>query len=256
MALEELTAAIAAARAAEDVIRSFYQKNLARHAQGGPSPVTEADVRAEEIIRETPRARVPRLRLLRRGDGQHAMRRGERVAGRSDRWHQVLRARGTVLLDADRAHARRASWCSESPARRPTARSPGRRRAAAPSSTSSRSGSVQRAADRRRSLHRQPQEPHPRRRSWQRLGALIRTASRIRGYGDFVHYHLLARGALDVVIESDVNILDIAALAVIVREAGGMFTDLAGGAVDARRPRACWPATARCTQPCSAPLLR
>jgi len=31
-----------------------------------------------------------------------------------------------------------------------------------------------------------------------------------RGYGDFVHYHLLARGALDVVIESDVNILDIA----------------------------------------------
>jgi histidinol-phosphatase len=48
----------------------------------------------------------------------------------------------------------------------------------------------------------------------------------VRGYGDFVHYHLLARGSLDVVIESDVNILDIAALAVIVREAGGKFTDL------------------------------
>jgi histidinol-phosphatase len=46
-----------------------------------------------------------------------------------------------------------------------------------------------------------------------------------------VHYHLLARGALDVVIESDVNILDIAALTVIVREAGGVFTDLDGGAV-------------------------
>ena len=52
--------------------------------------------------------------------------------------------------------------------------------------------------------------------------------SRIRGYGDFVHYHLLARGSLDVVIESDVNILDIAALTIIVREAGGTFTDLAG----------------------------
>jgi histidinol-phosphatase len=50
----------------------------------------------------------------------------------------------------------------------------------------------------------------------------------VRGYGDFCHYHLLARGALDVVLESDVNILDIAALAVIVREAGGVFTDLAG----------------------------
>ena len=65
----------------------------------------------------------------------------------------------------------------------------------------------------------------------QRLGELIQKISRIRGYGDFAHYHLLARGSLDVVIESDVNILDIAALTVIVREAGGVFTDLAGGEV-------------------------
>jgi histidinol-phosphatase len=63
---------------------------------------------------------------------------------------------------------------------------------------------------------------------WDTLGALIRDTNRIRGYGDFCHYHLLARGALDLVIESDVNILDIAALAVIVREAGGEFTDLDG----------------------------
>ncbi|HEV7122436.1 MAG TPA: inositol monophosphatase family protein [Rhodanobacter sp.] len=63
---------------------------------------------------------------------------------------------------------------------------------------------------------------------WDALGALIRDSDRIRGYGDFCHYHLLARGSLDLVIESDVNILDIAALAVIVREAGGVFTDLDG----------------------------
>ncbi|OOG54394.1 inositol monophosphatase family protein [Rhodanobacter sp. C03] len=66
---------------------------------------------------------------------------------------------------------------------------------------------------------------------WDALGALIRDSNRIRGYGDFCHYHLLARGSLDLVIESDVNILDIAALAVIVREAGGVFTDLAGAAL-------------------------
>jgi histidinol-phosphatase len=65
-------------------------------------------------------------------------------------------------------------------------------------------------------------------RHWRRFGELIGQVSRIRGYGDFVHYHLLARGALDVVVESDVHILDIAALVVIVREAGGIFTDLAG----------------------------
>jgi histidinol-phosphatase len=63
---------------------------------------------------------------------------------------------------------------------------------------------------------------------WDTLGALIRDSNRIRGYGDFCHYHLLARGSLDLVIESDVNILDVAALAVIVREAGGVFTDLDG----------------------------
>jgi len=63
---------------------------------------------------------------------------------------------------------------------------------------------------------------------WNVLAGLIQRCGRTRGYGDFYHYHLLARGGLDLVIESDVNILDIAALAVIVREAGGTFTDLAG----------------------------
>lgn len=63
---------------------------------------------------------------------------------------------------------------------------------------------------------------------WERLGALIPKLHRIRGYGDFLHYHYLAEGKVDAVVESDVNILDIAALTVIVREAGGTFTDLAG----------------------------
>jgi histidinol-phosphatase len=63
---------------------------------------------------------------------------------------------------------------------------------------------------------------------WLRMAALVRRANRVRGYGDFYHYHLLARGAIDGVVESDVNILDIAALSVIVREAGGVFTDLEG----------------------------
>jgi histidinol-phosphatase len=68
--------------------------------------------------------------------------------------------------------------------------------------------------------------------AWSRFGGLIGAINRIRGYGDFVHYHLLARAALDVVIESDVNILDIAALTVIVEEAGGKFTDLKGSGVN------------------------
>lgn len=63
---------------------------------------------------------------------------------------------------------------------------------------------------------------------WARLGNIVGHADRIRGYGDFYHYHLLAAGKIEAVIESDVNILDIAALAIIVSEAGGVFTDLNG----------------------------
>ena len=65
---------------------------------------------------------------------------------------------------------------------------------------------------------------------WSALGNIVARADRIRGYGDFYHYHLLAAGKIEAVIESDVNILDIAALSIIVSEAGGLFTDLNGDA--------------------------
>ena len=67
--------------------------------------------------------------------------------------------------------------------------------------------------------------------SWTRLGALIPQLHRIRGYADFLHYHLLASGRIDAVVETNVNILDIAALVVIVREAGGSFTQLDGAPI-------------------------
>ncbi len=84
-------------------------------------------------------------------------------------------------------------------------------------------------------------------RRWEALGQLIREVDRIRGYGDFCHYHLLARGALDIVIESDVNILDVAALSVVVREAGGVFTTLEGAelSLDTRSVFAAVPALHR-----------
>jgi len=63
---------------------------------------------------------------------------------------------------------------------------------------------------------------------WLALGSIVARTDRIRGYGDFYHYHLLAAGKIEAVVESDVNILDIAALSIIVAEAGGVFTDLNG----------------------------
>ena len=68
--------------------------------------------------------------------------------------------------------------------------------------------------------------------AWARYGGIVSRVRRVRGYGDFCHYHQLASGGCDLVIESDVNILDVAALTVGVREAGGVVSDLAGQAVD------------------------
>lgn len=65
--------------------------------------------------------------------------------------------------------------------------------------------------------------------AWRALGEMVSAVERIRGYGDFCHYHLLAKGSLDVVVESDLNILDVAALSVIIEEAGGQVTQLDGG---------------------------
>lgn len=67
---------------------------------------------------------------------------------------------------------------------------------------------------------------------WANLGELITKVHRIRGYGDFYHYHLLASGKIEIIVESDLNILDIAALTVINREAGAIVTDLQGNDID------------------------
>lgn len=57
---------------------------------------------------------------------------------------------------------------------------------------------------------------------------LINDVARSRGFGDFYSYHLVASGRADVVIEAAISIWDIAAITVIVREAGGSVTDIKG----------------------------
>ena len=51
---------------------------------------------------------------------------------------------------------------------------------------------------------------------------------RVRGYGDFWSYCLLAEGAVDVVAEPEVKLWDLAPLDILIREAGGTFTNLDG----------------------------
>lgn len=60
------------------------------------------------------------------------------------------------------------------------------------------------------------------------FGELESACWRTRAYGDFWSYMLLAEGALDIAVEPELEIYDMAALVPIVTEAGGRFTSLAG----------------------------
>jgi histidinol-phosphatase len=58
--------------------------------------------------------------------------------------------------------------------------------------------------------------------------SLARSVWRTRAYGDFWSHMLVAEGAVDISAEPEVSLWDLAALQVIVEEAGGVFTDLSG----------------------------
>jgi histidinol-phosphatase len=230
MPSKELKAALEAAQAAAQLIRSFYQKGIAVRTKADASPVTEADVQAEALIRERLGRAFPGYGFYGEEGGQQAMQApnvwlvdpldGTKSFVRGTPFFSTqiaLLREGELVLGVSSAPVYgELAWAEKGAGaylnEQPVRVSSTRRLSDAHVST----GNL-------KTLTLGAQ--------WERFGALIRNVSRIRGYGDFVHYHLLARGALDAVIESDVNILDIAALAVIVREAGGTCTDLAGGAL-------------------------
>ncbi len=230
MASKELQAAREAAQAAAAVIRSLYRQNLRVTTKADATPVTEADIRAEEAIRTILTDRFPSYGFYGEETGQHAM-------GAENVWlvdpidgtksfvrecpffstQIALMRAGRMVLGVSSAPAYdeiawaeegAGAWLNDKPIQ---------------VSRVVELGAAIVSGGNLKALARSAQ--------WTRYGELIGRVSRIRGYGDFVHYHLLARGSLDVVIESDVNILDIAALTVLVREAGGTFTDLEGGEV-------------------------
>ena len=231
MASKELLAALEAARAAADVIRAYYRHNPGVRFKPDQSPVTEADVRAEEVIRTTLARAFPGYGFYGEETGQHAM-------GAESIWlvdpidgtksfvrempffstQIALMRAGELVLGVSNAPVYdELAWAERGAGAYLNEQ---RIRVSAVSGFEEAFLSIGNLTSLTRAPH------------WLRLGELLGRVARVRGYGDFVHYHLLARGSLDVVIESDVNILDIAALVVLVREAGGTFTDLAGVPVE------------------------
>lgn len=226
-----LQAALAAAKAAAEDIMSYYRGGFEIELKPDQTPVTAVDRRAEEIISEIlinafpdhgfygeesgkKQADADYLWLVDPIDGTKSfirgygmfstqialMHQGELVLGVSSApahgelaW--AMRGAGTEL-DGVPVHVRDVSTLVDA---------------------SISTGNLQSLA---------------RSGKWANLGRITAQVDRTRGYGDYYHYHRLAAGQLDAVIESDVNILDIAALYVIVTQAGGLFTDLQGQPVD------------------------
>ena len=227
----ELKAALDAAEQAALIARSLYRHNLEVRIKADKSPVTEADLKCELAIREILEARFP-------GHGFYGEETGSRGADAESVWL-------VDPIDGTKAFVREYPMFSTQIALmrrgRDRARSlvRARLRRARVRRTRLRSVPQRRGGARERGIHArcggaflgQPEVSRRRRRSGRSYGRLVARVNRIRGYGDFLHYHLLAAGKIDAVIESDVNILDIAASVAIVTEAGGRFTDLGGAPI-------------------------
>lgn len=65
---------------------------------------------------------------------------------------------------------------------------------------------------------------------WPAFERLVDASGRQRGYGDYFGYTFIARGQAEAMIDVDLKPWDLAALKIIIEEAGGRFTDFDGRA--------------------------
>ena len=63
---------------------------------------------------------------------------------------------------------------------------------------------------------------------WDGLVRLVDATERQRGFGDYLGYALVAEGKAEIYVEVDLKPWDLAPCKIVVEEAGGRFTDLAG----------------------------
>jgi histidinol-phosphatase len=230
---DDLRFAHVLADAADDItMRRFRALDLTVEAKPDLTPVTDADLATEESLRNVLRRARPRDAMLGEEYGQ--------TAGTNSRcwiidpidgtknfvrgvpvWATLvaLMAEDEVVVGVASAPALGRRWWAASGSGAWTGRSLTKATACRVSSVSSlqdASLSYSDLAD------------------WgERLESFVGLAGsvwRSRAYGDFWSHVLVAEGAVDVSAEPEVSLWDLAALQIIVTEAGGQFTDLAGNA--------------------------
>ncbi len=242
-----LTAALSAAAVAGRIHRGYFQtSDLAVETKADASPVTLSDRQAEEAIREVLRAATPELGCFGEEYGQQGDERDRWVidpldgtknfvAGlpffatlialeRDGRFelgvvHAPLLGAGyeQVVAAADPAGAGLTWWAVLG------------RGAWAGTGTE-----VERASERRLQVST---EARLRRAFvvhgglarldqaglWPQVTSLVRTVARTRGFGDWWGHALVAEGRCDAMFEASVALYDVAAIKVLVEEAGGVF---------------------------------
>lgn len=225
-----LDAALAAATEASAIIRAHYAGVVSARTKADGSPVTDADIAAEQAIRALVAAGFPddgfygeetaaerleadRVWLVDPIDGTKSFVRGYPMFSTQI----AVMHRGRLELGVSLAPAYGETAWAE--------RGAGAFQGGVPLAVS-RVARLEQATLSTGNLRTLASGPR-----WGAFGRLVARLDRIRGYGDFLQYHLLAAGRIEAVLESDINILDIAALTVIVEEAGGRVTDLEGAPI-------------------------
>lgn len=223
----QLEAAIAAAKAASDVILPYFRSDLKIETKADQSPVTAADRAGEQIIIETLRRYFPTYGIL----GEEF---GEQPGEADARWiidpidgtKNFIRGipyfatligleesgditAGVIYAPAenDLLYAAQGDGAFANHERL----------------------SVSAIADLRQAmLVHGGLDLLMQTDLWAGFKRLIQTTQRQRGFGDYFAHTFVCRGQAEVMVETDVKPWDLAPIKIIVEEAGGRFTDCRG----------------------------
>ncbi|MEW6058738.1 MAG: inositol monophosphatase family protein [Actinomycetota bacterium] len=227
---EELAFANAVADVAGEIALSYFRGDLDVKIKADRTPVTEADVAIEMMIRTKVRERFPGDAVLGEEFG---------LEGESERCWVVDPIDGTknfadgiqvwanlVALAVDEEPVVGVANAAALGERYEAARGSGARLNGTPIHVS-RADRVSRASVLHAELPDWLDGPYA-----EPLTELIREARRERGFGDFWGHMLVARGAADVMFEPSLAKWDYAALWVIVEESGGRITTFEGKSLE------------------------
>jgi histidinol-phosphatase len=221
-----LTVAVNAARAAGEVALTYYRPGLAVTLKPDTSPVTQADREAEQVIRDIIRGAYPDHGLLGEEYGAEGSREVRWIIDPIDGTRNFVRQIPVwAVLIGFEERGRITAGVVFNPVT-------GALHSACAGSGAFANGERVRVSEigelaQAHFLHASLGLVRPT-RYWDGFLRLIDATERQRGFGDYYGYTVLAEGKAEIYAETDMKAWDLAAVKILVEEAGGRFTDLDG----------------------------